>query len=378
MTSSKIALPSFQLPLPAAQFMQQHWQKKPLLMRAAATGLQHPDANTLAGLTLEDCVESQLISGTGDGPWNSQSGPFTEQDFSALPKQNWTLLVHSVDHFMTEVSLLLDGFSFLPSWRVEDIMLSYAVKGGSIGPHADRYDTFLLQASGTRRWQIGSLSGQGSDQSADQNTDNIAAEEFVVLPGDVIYLPPGVDYKGIAEDDNCITWSVRFRAPAPVDLLARLADEAIERGTDQTRYVDPQRGPCAQSELLSDNDLDSLREQALKLVTRSVMRDALSALLSESHQSAGLDFEVDCDHIAAASADTVMVRHGAVRLLIDGLGDAWINGEKCALNDQQRPLVTLLAHQRRYTEIELQPLLNDDSEALMEEWIDAGYFAVIE
>lgn len=374
MTSSKAALPTFQLPLPAAQFMQQYWQKKPLLMPASATGLQHPDANALAGLTLEDCVESQLISGAGNGPWNNQSGPFTEQDFATLPKQNWTLLVQSVDHFMTEVSLLLDGFSFLPSWRAEDIMLSYAVKGGSIGPHTDRYDTFLLQASGTRRWQIGSPSAQSSPQA----DESAATEELIATPGDVIYLPPGASYWGIAEEDDCITWSVRFRAPAPVDLLARLADEAIERGADQTRYVDPQRGPCQQPELLNNSDLDSLCEQAVKLIDRSVMRDALSALLSEAHQPAGLDFDVDCDHIAAASPAIAMVRHGAVRLLIDSQGDAWINGEKCSLNDQQRPLAALLARQRSYTEIELQPLLNDDSEVLMEEWIDAGYFNTIE
>lgn len=382
MATSKITLPLFQLPLPAEQFLQQYWQKKSLLMRAAATGLQHPDADTLAGLALEDCVESRLISGAGDGPWNVQSGPFTEQDFSALPKQNWTLLVQSVDHFMTEVSLLLDGFSFLPGWRIEDIMLSYAVKGGSVGPHYDRYDVFLIQARGKRRWQIGSRCDENTPLLANEQLrllDGMAVEEeFVAEPGDVLYLPPGIGHWGVAEDDDCITWSVGFRAPAPVDLLARLADEAIERAADQTLYVDPQRSPCEQPEKLTDSDLDSLREQALKLIDRSVMRDALSALLSEPRQPEGLGFDVDCDHIAAAAADIAMVRHGAARLLIDSQGDAWINGEKCSLNDAQRPLATLLARQRSYTEIELQPLLNDESEALMEEWIDAGYFTIIE
>ncbi|WP_229148668.1 JmjC domain-containing protein [Alcanivorax sp. 1008] len=381
MDRADVNLPSFELPLPAEQFLQQYWQKKPLLMRAAASGLAHPDPDTLAGLALEDCVESRLMTGAGGGPWNVQSGPFTEQDFSALPKQNWTLLVQSVDHFMTEVSLLLDSFSFLPGWRMEDIMLSYAVKGGSVGPHYDRYDVFLIQARGKRHWQLGPHCDDNSPRLPHDELrllDGMPVEdEFVVEPGDVLYLPPGVGHWGVAEDDDCITWSVGFRAPAPADLLARLADEAIER-SDQSLFTDVGRAPCSAPELLGDADLANLRQQALELIDRDVLREALSALLSEPRQPAGLDFEVDCGHIAAASEDTVMVRHGAARLLIDTLGNAWINGEKRPLGEAQRPLATLLARQRSYTETELQPLLNDDSEQLMEEWIDAGYFTVIE
>jgi 50S ribosomal protein L16 3-hydroxylase len=375
------ALPAFTLPLSAAEFLQQYWQKKPLLMRAAATGLDHPDPDTLAGLALEDCVESRLISGAGDGPWNVQNGPFTEQDFSALPKQNWTLLVQSVDHFMTEVSLLLDSFAFLPGWRTEDIMLSYAVKGGSVGPHYDRYDVFLIQARGTRRWQLGGHCDDDTPRLPHEQLRLLAnmdvEQEFVVEPGDVLYLPPGVSHWGVAEDDDCVTWSVGFRAPAPADLLARLADDAIEQA-DQTLFTDAGRLPCSEPAILSEDDMDSLRQQALTLITAAVTREALSSLLSEPLQPAGLDFDVDCGHIAAASPDTVMVRHGAARLLIDSAGSAWLNGECRTLSAAERPLATLLARQRQYTEKELQPHLNDESEQLLEEWIDAGFFTVIE
>jgi len=381
MSQTLPTLPSFQLPISADQFLQQYWQKKALLMRAAASGLDHPDPDTLAGLALEDCVESRLMSGAGAGPWNVQNGPFTEQDFNALPKQNWTLLVQSVDHFMTEVSLLLDSFSFLPGWRMEDIMLSYAVKGGSVGPHYDRYDVFLIQARGKRRWQIGPHCDDDSPRLPHEELrllDGMAVEEeFVAEPGDVLYLPPGIGHWGVAEDDECVTWSVGFRAPAPADLLARLADTAIERA-DQSLYSDPGRSPCPAPEMLADADIASLSEQALALIDHDVMREALASLLSEPRQPAGLDFEVDCGHIAAASTDTVLVRHGAARLLIDNQGDAWLNGERRALSDAERPLACLLARQRKYTEMELQPLLNDESEQLMEEWIDAGFFTVIE
>lgn len=378
---SMTALPSFRLPLPAAEFLRDVWQKKPLLMRGAASGLDHPDPDTLAGLALEDCVESRLMTGAGTGPWNVQHGPFTEQDFASLPKQNWTLLVQSVDHFMTEVSLLLDSFAFLPGWRIEDIMLSYAVKGGSVGPHYDRYDVFLIQASGKRRWQIGPHCDDNSPRLPHDQlrllADMPVTEEFVVEAGDVLYLPPGVGHWGVAEDDDCVTWSVGFRAPAPADLLARLTDAAIERA-DQSLFTDPGRSPCPTPERLAEADMTSLREQALALIDADAMREALASLLSEPRQPAGLDFEVDCGHIAAASTDTVLVRHGAARLLIDSVGDAWLNGEHRALSEAERPLACLLARQRKYTEMELQPLLNDESEQLMEEWIDAGFFTVIE
>mgnify|MGYP005838386917 CR=1 FL=1 len=374
-------LPQFILPLPAAQFLAEYWQKKALLMPAAASGLAHPDANTLAGLALEEDVESRLISGHGQGPWNVQHGSFTEQDFAALPKQNWTLLVQSVDHFLSEVSLLLDSFQFLPGWRLEDIMISYAARGGSVGPHYDRYDVFLIQARGQRRWQLGPHCDQHSPLLPHDQlrllADMPVEQELLASPGDVLYLPPGVGHWGIAEDDDCLTWSVGFRAPSPADLLARLADQAIEQAGDQQRYHDPQRLPCKAPEHLTDDQVAALTDQALALVDRSAARSAMAALLSEPRQSAGLDFDIDCGHIAAAATDAALVRHGATRLLLDDVGLAWLNGAPCPLTEAQRPLVALLARQRRYSANQLAPLLTDEGRSLLEEWTDAGFFAVV-
>src|SRR5690606_23850667 len=139
-------LPTFRLPLPAERFLSEYWQKKPLLMRQVASGLAHPDANTLAGLALEDEVESRLISGHDRGLCSLQDCPFEQRDFGLVPREHRRLLVQSVDCFLTEVALLLDYFDFLPAWRLEDIMISYAAKDGSIGPHYDRYVVFLNQA----------------------------------------------------------------------------------------------------------------------------------------------------------------------------------------------------------------------------------------
>lgn len=373
--------PTFKLALPAQQFLTEYWQKKPLVMRQVASGLGHPDADTLSGLSLESDVDSRLITGHGDGPWNLQHGPFDENDFRVLPRENWTLLVQSVDCFLTEVSMLLDHFSFLPAWRLEDIMISYASRGGSVGPHFDRYDVFLMQAKGQRRWKIGDHCDphtplQENDQLKLINNMKVR-DEYVLGPGDVLYLPPGVAHWGIAEDSDCITWSVGFRAPSPVDILGRLADQAAESGGD-TLFTDPDRTVPSDAASLQPADIEALTRQAFRALTPDIQRRALAELLSEPNCPAGLDFDVDHDHIAAASPDALLVRHGATRLILDDQGDAWLNGNHWPLTEAAKPLIRLLAGQRLYTEAELQPVTHDDGQDLLDEWIEAGYFAYLD
>lgn len=374
-------LPSFRLPMPAARFLSEYWQKKPLLMRQVANGLNHPDANTLAGLALEDEVESRLITGHGNGPWNLQHGPFQEQDFDLLPRENWTLLVQSVDCFLTEVSLLLDHFDFLPAWRLEDVMISYAAKGGSVGPHYDRYDVFLIQAQGQRRWKLGGVCDARTPLLPHDQLKLLehmdVEEEHLLSPGDVLYLPPGVAHWGVAEDSQCITWSVGFRAPSPVDLLARLADQAAEEA-DDTLFTDPDRSLPEAREALSESDQRALLAQAIEALTPGIRRRALAALLSEARAPAGLEYEIDAERIADNAPDAALLRHGAARLILDDRGDAWLNGDHWPLSDDARPLASLLAQKRLYTEAELQDIMTDDGQDLLDEWIDAGYFAYLE
>ena len=137
--------------LTAREFMRDYWQKKPLLIRQAIPDFESPiDADELAGLALEEEVESRLVIEHGERPWELRRGPFAEDEFSKLPEREWTLLVQAVDQFVPEVSELLENFRFLPSWRVDDVMISFAAPGGSVGPHFDNYDVFLLQGHGKR------------------------------------------------------------------------------------------------------------------------------------------------------------------------------------------------------------------------------------
>ncbi|MDX1803230.1 MAG: cupin domain-containing protein [Alcanivorax sp.] len=377
MTDARAAgLPRFTLPLDAATFLRDYWQQKPLFMAAAASGLDYPDADTLAGLAMDESVESRIIQGAGDGPWQLRQGPFDETVYPQLGERDWTLLVQSVDHCLTGVSLLLDSFAFLPAWRLEDIMISYATEGGSVGPHYDRYDVFLIQAAGQRHWQLGDIC---DDDSPRQDTDQLklladmpVRDEFVAGPGDVLYLPPGVAHHGVARDSDCITWSVGFRAPDYQMLMAEIAGECLSQA-DSELFSDPGRPPCSNPAQLATADRQQLIRGALDLLQPQWVEQALYRWLSTPRLD-GLEFAADEPHIRERSDDIVLVRHGSVRLLTQGR-IAWLNGDSWPLSEQQQPLVELLARQRSYTSEELDAVMAPAGSTLLDDWIEQGYFA---
>lgn len=229
--------------LAATDFLADYWQRKPLLVRQALPDYTSPiTADELAGLALEDEVESRLVLEQGaHGPWELRHGPFHGSDFQTLPEEAWTLLVQGVDLWVPEVAAVLDHFDFLPRWRLDDIMISYAATQGSVGPHFDQYDVFLLQVEGTRRWQVGG--GCDSSSPVLANTDlSILADftveqEWVLEPGDMLYVPPGVAHWGVAQSPG-LTYSVGFRSPNLADMLGELAMDIGEQ-PDTPRYVDP-------------------------------------------------------------------------------------------------------------------------------------------
>ena len=166
-------------------------RKKPLLIRQAIPDFSAPiSADELAGLSLEEEVESRLILEQGETPWELRHGPFTEEAFRLLPESHWTLLVQAVDHWVPEVHELLEYFRFLPSWRLEDIMISYATDGGNVGPHYDQFDVFLIQAEGKRRWQIGPVYDDQTPMVENTPLHILSGfdvlEDYVLEPGDLL------------------------------------------------------------------------------------------------------------------------------------------------------------------------------------------------
>ncbi|MFC2990873.1 JmjC domain-containing protein [Halomonas tibetensis] len=263
----------FNTPLPmlggltAAEFLGDYWQQKPLLIRGAFPDFECPlDPDELAGLACEEGIESRLVEEHGKrGPWQVSHGPFNERTFARLPEQDWTLLVQAVDHYVPEVAELLKAFDFLPPWRLDDIMISYAPPGGSVGPHVDQYDVFLLQGSGQRRWQLGGKVADdvpildGIDlrilgQFAVENDD-----DWVLEPGDMLYLPPGWSHHGVSQSDDCLTLSVGFRAPSADEAITSYADYLGEQLPSSRRYSDAGMPPSEDPTEIDDNAVERMR-----------------------------------------------------------------------------------------------------------------------
>lgn len=249
--------------LTAREFLRDYWQKKPLLIRQALPNFESPiSADELAGLALEEEIESRLVIEHGQQPWELRRGPFAEDEFSKLPERDWTLLVQAVDQFVPEVAELLENFRFLPSWRIDDVMISFAAPGGGVGPHYDNYDVFLLQAQGQRRWKIGQMCDADSPmlEHADLRilADFAQTDEWVLEPGDMLYLPPRLAHYGIAEDD-CMTYSVGFRAPSAAEVLTHFTDFLSQFLTNEERYSDAGIAPCSDPHQIQRDSLDRLK-----------------------------------------------------------------------------------------------------------------------
>ena len=231
------------LGMPAAQFLREYWQKKPLLIRQAFPDYQPPLApEDLAGLACEDGVLARLVRyDRKKDHWSVKTGPIPEAEFPKLPKQDWTLLVQDMDKWDADVRALLDRFDFLPRWRLDDIMISFAAPGGSVGPHVDQYDVFLLQAQGRRRWQIDTDPDAPRDFREDAELKLLKeftpSHDWVLAPGDMLYLPPGVPHHGEAVD-ACLTFSVGMRAPSHAELLSDWADGLLQSLPEDLRYCD--------------------------------------------------------------------------------------------------------------------------------------------
>lgn len=269
-------------------FLSDYWQKKPLFIRAALPNINSPiDGDTLAGLACEEGSEARLITyekQTDD--WQLKHGPFDHEIFAQLPETHWTLLVQSVDQWFPQATEFLQQFNFIPQWRIDDLMMSYASDGGGVGPHFDNYDVFLVQTNGRRRWEVGDICD--AQTPLRKNVPLSLLDEFKVLqswilePGDLLYLPPGVAHCGTAVGKDCITCSVGFRAPSHAEILQDYAEFLAENLNEAIRFTDedllPQKNPGEITpaalekiqHIISQytNDKDSIRHWFGQFITR--------------------------------------------------------------------------------------------------------------
>lgn len=264
--------------MPIAEFIRDYWQQKPLLIRNAFPGFTSPiSPDELAGLALEEDIESRLViekphkTNPLASAWSLEHGPLPDTIFSQLPPTHWTLLIQAVDQIFPEIHALLHKFRFVPNWRLDDVMVSYAVAGGGVGPHFDYYDVFLLQGQGRRLWRLGGTVNAETPLRDDTDmkllTEFSTTEDWVLEPGDMLYIPPNLAHWGVALEE-CITYSIGFRAPSHSELLLEFAQDIGEGLSPDDRYTDPNFTLQANPGLID--------QAAINRVT-----DTLTALLSD-------------------------------------------------------------------------------------------------
>ena len=357
--------------LSPAQFMRRHWQKKPLLVRQAVPGITPPiDRSALFDLAGGEGVESRLLS-RFDGGWRLRHGPFSRRALPPIKKPDWTLLVQGLDLHWPAAHALLQAFRFVPEARLDDVMISWASDGGGVGPHLDSYDVFLLQVQGQRRWRIGPVADRSlvPDLPVRILANFQPTEEWLLQPGDMLYLPPLWGHDGVAEGE-CMTCSVGFRAAAAStlaqELLHQIADgleppeagDALYRDANQAATSTPGRIP------------EGLRQFAATALQRA-LRDplaldhALGQLMSEPKPQVWFEAGSPLD----AGNGVVLDRRS--RMLYDD-HHVFINGEAFVAGGRDAKLMQRLADQRQLLAGDVARL-SPAAQALVSDWADAGW-----
>lgn len=356
--------------LSAQQFMQRHWQKKPLLVRGAIASTQPlMSRDALFALAGQEGVESRLVAHTPKG-WQMRNGPLARRSLPPLSRAEWTLLVQGVDLHLDSAHALLQQFRFVPDARLDDLMISYASDGGGVGPHFDSYDVFLLQAEGRRRWRI----GRQRDLTLQEGVPlkilaNFEPEEdYLLEPGDMLYLPPRWAHDGVAQGE-CQTYSIGFRAPAQSDLarqlLERLAEDAPEAVRDGL-YRDP-RQPATASPGAVPPSLQSFAREAVAAALRDPQ--ALERVLGEVLTEPKADVWFDAARAPRVLRSVVLDRR--TRMMHDAR-HVFVNGESWRAGGRDATLMRRLADHRALGRAELARA-SDGAKQLLRSWCEAGW-----
>lgn len=357
--------------LTASQFMRKHWHKKPLLVRQAIPGFKAPIPRArLLAMAGEDGVESRLIQQLEGDSWKLSHGPLSRRSLPALTKPGWTVLVQGVDMHDAKAHELLQQFRFVPEARLDDLMISFATDQGGVGPHFDSYDVFLLQAQGRRRWRIGRQKDlslqQGKPLKILSNFE--PEEEFVLEPGDMLYLPPKWAHDGVAEGE-CMTYSIGFRSPDRSELgrelLLRMSDEPDEPETPVI-YRDPKQEAVSNPALIPEGMYDFAREALKKAMAEPLaLERALGEYLSDPKPN------VWFEHGDENGMFESVVLDRRTRMMYDAK-HIFINGESYLAGGRDATLMRKLADSRALSRKDLATA-SDDALELLSSWFDAGW-----
>jgi 50S ribosomal protein L16 3-hydroxylase len=353
-------------------FLREIWQKKPLLIRNAFPDWENPlEPDDLAGLACEDGIEARLITySQKTDDWQLEQGPFPEERFSKVPKSHWTLLVQAVDQWVPEVAALIEPFRFIPDWRIDDVMVSYAATGGGVGPHFDQYDVFLIQGAGRRRWQVGARCDTDCKLRDNRQLRLLAEfeaqEAWVLEPGDMLYLPSRFAHDGIALDDECMTYSVGFRAPGRAELISHWADHVLESVSDDDRFEDVEHTPARNPGEITAVALAELRRLALEKLTDVEAFRRWFGTFTTTPKYADQDFAPDRPITTRTLSSRLkkygaLLRNGASRFAFSRGNDVLLFVDGCSYDGLDPALVEYLCAHRHWPRADLAEWLQQDA-----------------
>ena len=340
----------------AEQFLAEYWQKKPLLIRNAMpeiVGLLEP--SDVMELALDENVTARLIKQKDRDPnqWSVKSSPLLKADFQKMPKL-WSVLVQAVDHYSFDLASLWKKFPFIPQWRRDDIMVSYAPQGGSVGKHFDFYDVFLVQGHGHRRWQLGQMCDADTEFLPNQPLKLLPEIDVhfdeVLAPGDMLYVPPGLSHYGVAEDE-CLTFSFGFRMPNVSDMMDRVSDKFSANEVLRNPLTDIIRDQISAAGEVTGNELAYLKDKLMaQLQNSNVLEDAIMSLMSEAKYPENIP---EAEEIGTGDLEEALglgyslMLEPASRLIYseeDGQTLFWANGEGFCLSDASSEVLKQLAN----------------------------------
>ena len=359
--------------LSPTQFMQRHWQRKPLLVRHAIPDFKPLlSRNDLVALAEDETIESRLVTAGTQKGWTFARGPFTRRQIPPYKQRQWTLLLQGMDMQHDDVHALMRQFRFIPDARLDDVMISYATDGGGVGPHFDSYDVFLLQAHGQRRWRIGR---QKDRTLVDGLPVRILAdfqpeEEYLCNPGDLLYLPPGWAHDGVAEGE-CMTYSMGFKVPQKGDLarelLVRMADAAGD-ALGEGLYKD-----AGQAAVAHPAEIPASMGAFAQGVVEAALRDGdnIACALGEYLTEPKANVWFDAPEKAPKTIQGGIVLDRRSHMLYDAK-HIYLNGESYRAAGKDATLMRALANQHQLTAAQTAKA-SDQARALLLEWLDAGW-----
>lgn len=367
-------------------FLRDYWQQKPLVIRQGFSNFKDilsPDE--LAGLAIDETIESRLVYQKQVGnkkEWQAEFGPF--ESYEHLGDKDWSLIVQAVNNWVPDIQPLIECFDFIPRWRFDDVMVSFAAPGGGVGPHIDLYDVFICQGSGSRHWRVGDK-GPHKEYAAHPALLHTEPYEAIIdielQTGDILYLPPGFPHDGISLE-NSMSFSVGYRTASAKDNHSALADYLIDNNLGQQQIEDPQRPISQHSGLVDNEDLARIKKQLLENLDDRLISQFSGTVLTQSKCELDLPEEAlgfDTDSFLQTLQQQDLTRLGGLRCLYFEqtveLGVLFINGEQVNLGEELSSVIPLLCDGQTLSYNHLKDWVgNQQLVTQLTEWLNKGYW----